>query len=61
MDRQDTILILHAYKNRNRVMADDFEKAGDKEAARRYRHMAEWFADAIRREEELDKKEKMDT
>lgn len=42
-------------------MADDFEKAGDKEAARRYRHMAEWFADAIRREEELDKKEKMDT
>lgn len=53
MDRKDTILILNAYKHRNRVAADDFDKIGEHETAQRYRDMAEWFAEAIRREEEL--------
>lgn len=53
MDRKDTILILNAYKHRNRVAADDFDKIGEHETAQRYRDMAEWFAGAIKWEEYL--------
>lgn len=53
MDRQDTILILTWYKNRNRLKAETMDTIGDAESAQRYRDMADWFAEAIKREEAL--------
>lgn len=55
-DRKDTILILSSYKNRNRLQADALDKC-DKKAAKRYRDMADWFAEAILREEQLLREE----
>lgn len=59
MDRQDTILMLTMYKSRNLMKAQELDGV-DPASAKRYRAMADWFAEAIKREEELIKKEESD-
>jgi hypothetical protein len=43
------------YKNRNRLKADAMDTIGDNKAAKRYRFMAEWFDEAIKREEGISR------
>lgn len=51
--------MLTMYKSRNLMKAHELEKV-DQSAARRYKEMADWFAEAIKREEELIKREESD-
>lgn len=50
--------MLNVYKNRNRVMALDLKRDGvSKEVVERYQDLADWFEQAIKREEALLKEE----
>ena len=56
MNRKDIVLMPTWYRARNLRKAEAMETIGDRSAAERYRGMADWFREAIKRENELIEK-----